>query len=183
MSIRILFYLALFQTTSVFIVELEYISHFFLVLLMMTLNIYLFPGRDAIKSLYLSVFTVNKSFRHIKENASKLHKIFALKYSKTTKIISGVSKILATSNRSCFQPLTNVIRNSTAWNMPKYGLSLILITWTGLWRLCRLYGCHPWMSKRQKKLFLSFPDSDDVVSQPLKAWKNRSVKTYLTLSF
>ena len=29
-------------------------------------------------------FYSQKSFRHIKENASKLHKIFALKYSKTT---------------------------------------------------------------------------------------------------
>ena len=27
-----------------------------------------------------------------------------------------------------------------------------------------------------KKLFLSFPDSDDVVSQPLNAWKNRNSK-------
>ena len=27
-----------------------------------------------------------------------------------------------------------------------------------------------------KKLLLSFPDSDDVVSQPLDAWRNRNAK-------
>ena len=44
-----------------FIVKFEYISHFFLVCLMMTLNTYLFPGRDRIKSLHKAVFTVNNS--------------------------------------------------------------------------------------------------------------------------
>ena len=30
------------------------------------------------------------------------------------------------------------------------------------------------MSTCRKKLFLSFPDSDDVVPQPLNAWQNKS---------
>ena len=32
------------------------------------------------------------------------------------------------------------------------------------------------MSPCQKKLFFSFPDSNDVLSLPLNAWKNRNAK-------
>ena len=41
------------------LVKFEYISHSFLVFLMMTFNMYLFPGTDIINSLHNAVFTVN----------------------------------------------------------------------------------------------------------------------------
>ena len=43
----------------VLIVKFEYISHSFLVFLMMTFNMYLFPGTYKINSLHNAVFTVN----------------------------------------------------------------------------------------------------------------------------
>ena len=39
------------RRTSIFIVKFEYISQFLIVFLMMTLNMYLFPGREIFKSL------------------------------------------------------------------------------------------------------------------------------------
>ena len=47
------------RCSCVLMVKFEYISHLFLVYLIMTFNMYLFPGTDIINSLHKTVFTVN----------------------------------------------------------------------------------------------------------------------------
>ena len=59
----------------------------------MTLNMYLFTGRDTIKSLQKTGFyTVNNPADTIKM-LENLIKLFTLKYNKTIERISGVSNI------------------------------------------------------------------------------------------
>ena len=60
------------RRSSVFIVKFEYVSHFFFVFLMITLNLYLLPGRYLIKPLGYTVFTVNSSSNRIPVNFIKL---------------------------------------------------------------------------------------------------------------
>ena len=60
----------------------------------MTLNMYLFTGRDTIKSLQKTGFyTVNNPVDTSNKMLENLIKLFTLKYNKTIERISGVSNI------------------------------------------------------------------------------------------